>query len=152
MDRGAIIGIELFAFRSRPSFSRLAPSPGHGYVVLRLSAHGYTGCGECAVPLNGQALDLIKWGSFLKELRLSTPEEAFALLMTGEREWSPCQRQALQSALSGWVLARSADLLTAVSGGSVRSGASGSKGDRDRPELCALAALIEESESYYSIL
>jgi hypothetical protein len=99
MNNARLSRIELFAFNTRPSFLSGSESSGCWYGVLKLTCGRQTGYGECILCADDNAVDLIKWGSYLKSLRHCSIEEAFEVVSLHGLEWAPNQRTLLQAAL-----------------------------------------------------
>ncbi|ASA20152.1 hypothetical protein [Paenibacillus donghaensis] len=106
MNSARLSRIELFAFDNRPSFAHRSIQNGCWYLVLRLTSGEHISYGECVVPMNGEAIDLIKWGAFLRSIHRSTLEEAFQTMQQMKQEWTSSQLSLLQSALSGMLNAQ----------------------------------------------
>lgn len=160
MDNTRLSRIELFAFNTRPSFMhRLEPS-GCWYGVLKLTCGEQISYGECILCADDNAVDLIKWGSYLKPMRHCTVEEAFGLIQLHEQEWAPNQRTLLQSALAS--IHQAGQLRSEITAGASRneyrintcypgteSASQGIHQAEDQPDS---SLLFEEAVAYYSLL
>ncbi|MEC0167330.1 hypothetical protein [Paenibacillus graminis] len=99
MSNSKLSRIELFAFDTRPSFIHGSEPSGCWYGVLKLTCGQQISYGKCILCAGDNAVDLIKWGSFLKHIRNCTIEEAFELIRLHGQEWAPNQSKLLQAAL-----------------------------------------------------
>lgn len=99
MNNSRLSRIELFAFDTRPSFMHGSEPSGCWYGVLKLTCGQQISYGKCILCAGDNAVDLVKWGSFLKNIRNSTIEEAFELIRLHGQEWAPNQRNLLHAAL-----------------------------------------------------
>ncbi|WP_342565590.1 hypothetical protein NST84_10910 [Paenibacillus sp. FSL R7-0345] len=121
--------IELFAFSSRPSFMHHSEPYGCWYGVLKLTCGKQICYSDCVLCAGDHAVDLIKWGSFLKGICHCTIEEADDYVRLHGREWTPDQLILLKAALE-YRLANS---------------------NREHSQLNA-PVLFREAVSYYSLM
>lgn len=161
MDNTRLSRIELFAFHTRPAFMhRLEPS-GCWYGMLKLTCGEQISYGECILCADDNAVDLIKWGAFLKPMRHCTVEEAAGLIQQHEQEWAPNQQALLQSALAGMLQTR--QLRTEITAGASRkeyriysciagTEAAPPHGIHESENPPDSAMLFEAAVAYYSLL
>lgn len=162
MNNTRLTRIELFAFNTRPSFLHGTESSGCWYGVLKLTCGEHISYGECILCAGDNAVDLIKWGSFLKTASHCTIEEALELIRLHGREWTPNQRALLKNALES--MKQSIQLLPVIVSGAGRyERRDNTYLHRAQPRLLKImqdkrnldmdpSLLFDESVSYYSLL
>lgn len=100
MDQNKLSQIELFAFDSPPFLlSGTGQSERCWHVVLKLSCGKQCGFAECILSADDTAVDLIRWGSFLMNIRNRTLEEALEIVRHKVSEWAKNQFELVQTAL-----------------------------------------------------
>lgn len=100
MNQIKLSRIELFAFDSPPSFLYGAEQADPcNYGVLKLTCGNQSGFGVCILSKDALAVDLIKWGSFLTDIRHHTLEEAFEIVRYKGLIWSTNQHELVKMAL-----------------------------------------------------
>ena len=160
MNNARLSRIELFAFNTRPSFLSGSESSGCWYGVLKLTCGRQISYGECILCADDNAVDLIKWGSFLKNVRNCTVEEALEITRLHGQEWAPSQWTLLQAALDSMLQTRYLRAKTAAGTGrnGLRGNAYSSSADSLPHDIkyaqghLSPAQLFGESVSYFSLV
>ncbi|MBP2112793.1 hypothetical protein [Paenibacillus silagei] len=147
--------IELFAFSCRPSFMHISEPYGCWYGVLKLTFGGQISYGNCILCAGDNAVDLIKWGSFLKEICHCTVEEATEYVRMHGQEWAPNQLNMIKTALDSMFI-QNDQIRMKVGAGSERY-----RHQRTEQRIHSIntakshlnpTILFAESVSYYSLL
>lgn len=100
MNQNKLSQIELFAFDAPPFLlCGTGQSERCWHVILKLSCGKQSGFAECILSADDTAVDLIKWGSFLMNIRNRTLEEALEIVRHKDSEWAKNQLKLVQTAL-----------------------------------------------------
>lgn len=160
MSNARLSRIELFSFHNCPSFLQENEVSGCWFGVLKLTCGEQISYGVSILCAGDNAVDLIKWGAFLKSVRHCTVEEALGQLHLHGQEWAPNQRILLQTALENILQAQQLQLKTVGTGGRTehRHHASLAGIERAQPYMKGEergpdpSLLFKESVAYYSLV
>lgn len=88
MGQNHISLIELFAFNNNaPVLYKIDQSKQKWVIILKIYCGEQIGLGECDFTTEVKSIDLIKWGSFLINIRKCTLEEAMTIVHCKGLEW-----------------------------------------------------------------
>lgn len=159
MGQNHISLIELFAFNNNtPVLYKIDQSKQKWVIILKISCGERIGFGECDFTTEIKSIDLIKWGSFLMNIRRCTLEEAMTIVHCKGLEWEDNKLLLVYNALLQLVQTQQLRMKVAV--GTTGSDSSISTGNLQltsssqiRGRRCNLdnKSLFEESAAYYSI-
>ncbi|MCL6457636.1 MAG: hypothetical protein K6T85_06485 [Gorillibacterium sp.] len=100
MNERKLSQIELFAFDEPQCFYNEVGKLGNcRYGILKLTCGEEMGWGECIMSANTKAVDLIKWGAFLRDISKHSLDEAMAIVRRAGSSWQQNQLEVVQMAL-----------------------------------------------------